>query len=56
MKPIPPTPEAKVIQNELATDLTLAFKVFGNDALKIISEAEANGWTIQQTEQELMRI
>jgi hypothetical protein len=56
MKSIPPTTEAKAIQNELATDLTLAFKVFGNDTLKIISEAEANEWTIQQIEQELMRI
>lgn len=55
-KEVAPGTQAKAVQNEMAIDLTLAFKLFGDDALKLVSKAEKDGWTIQQLEQELMRI
>jgi len=50
------TETAKLIQSEMATDLTLAFKLLGADAMELVSKAEKDGWTIQHLENELMRI
>ena len=55
-KDIAPGRQTKTIQNEFATDLTIAFKLFNADALDLISQAEEKKWTIQQLEQQLMRI
>ena len=50
------TPQADPIRSELATDLTIAFKLFGSEAMDVIKKAEVDGWTIQHLEQALMRI
>lgn len=53
---IEPIETAKIIQAEMATDLTLAFKLLGSEAMELVSKAEKDGWTIQHLENELMKI